>query len=160
MNEVPGSRLAANWKPITAALASGLIFGLGLSISGMTRADKVINFLDLADAWDPSLGFVMGGAILVHLVLFRHILRRESPVFGTGFGIPTRTDIDMRLVGGSALFGIGWAIGGFCPGPSLVSAASLAPHALVFVAALTGGMLAFQLVDRGMAPKAKLAEEP
>ena len=149
----------ANWKPVASALAAGLLFGVGLTISGMTRADKVINFLDLKDAWDPSLAFVMGGAIVVHLILFRLILRRESPLFGASFGIPTRTDIDMRLVGGSALFGIGWAIGGFCPGPGLVSAASLAPQALVFVASLTAGMLAFQIVERGLAPKAKLAEE-
>ena len=149
----------ANWKPAASTLAVGLLFGAGLAVSGMTRADKVINFLDLGDAWDPSLAFVMGGAILVHFVLFRLILKRESPVFGTGFGIPTRTDIDLRLVGGSALFGIGWAIGGFCPGPGLVSAASLAPQALAFVASMTVGMLIFQIMDRGIAPKAKLAEE-
>lgn len=148
-----------SWKPAASALAAGLLFGLGLSVSGMTQADKVINFLDLKEAWDPSLAFVMAGAIAVHLVLFRLILKRESPLFGARFGIPSRTDIDLQLVGGSALFGIGWAIGGFCPGPGLVSAASMAPKALVFVASLTVGMLIFQLVERGLAPKPKLAEE-
>lgn len=148
-----------SWKPAASALAAGLLFGLGLTVSGMTQADKVISFLDLKEAWDPSLAFVMAGAIAVHLVLFRLILKRESPLFGARFGIPSRTDIDLRLVGGSALFGIGWAIGGFCPGPGLVSAASMAPKALVFVASLTVGMLIFQLVERGLAPKPKLAEE-
>lgn len=134
-------------KPILSAGTVGLLFGLGLGVSGMTRADKVIGFLDLADGWDPSLAFVMGGAIAVHMTLFRLILRRPSPLFGSSFGIPTRTDIDGRLVAGSALFGIGWAIGGYCPGPGLVSFASLAPQALVFVAALTVGILGVQFVD-------------
>lgn len=159
MNAAHGTGLGVDWKPAASALAAGLLFGVGLTISGMTKADKVINFLDLKDAWDPSLALVMAGAIAVHLILFKLILRRESPLYGVNFGIPTRTDVDMRLVGGSALFGIGWAVGGFCPGPGLVSAASLAPQALVFVAALTGGMLIFQLVERGMAPKPKLAKE-
>ena len=122
---------------------SGLVFGLGLGISGMTRPEKVIGFLDLADAWDPSLALVMVGAIGVHLIAYRLVAGRVSPLFGERFGIPTRTDIDPRLIGGSALFGVGWAMGGFCPGPGLVSAASLASDGLVFAAALTGGMILF-----------------
>ena len=151
-----GSRFTASRKAITTAMASGLLFGAGLCISGMTRADKVINFLDLADGWDPSLVFVMAGAIVVHLVLFRLILRRKSPLFRDSFHIPKRRDIDIRLVGGSALFGVGWAVGDYCPGPGLVSAASLAPQAMAFVASMTMGMLAFQLVEHGLAPKGKL----
>ena len=134
-------------RQLVVALVVGLLFGAGLGISGMTQADKVIGFLDLADGWDPSLAFVMVGGIGVHLALFRLILRRPSPVFAAQFGIPTRTDIDRRLVGGAALFGVGWAIGGYCPGPGLVSAAAGAAPALVFVAAMTGGMLLQHAVD-------------
>ena len=100
-----------NKTNLVAAL-SGILFGLGLGISGMTQADKVINFLDLADKWDPSLAFVMGGAIAVHLIAYRLVTGMNSPVLAERFGIPTRTDIDGRLVGGAALFGVGWALGG------------------------------------------------
>lgn len=134
-------------KPIFSALLTGLIFGLGLSISGMTQADKVIAFLDLSDSWDPSLAFVMGGAIGVHLLLYKLILNRPSPLFGERFGIPTRTDVDVRLVAGSGIFGVGWALGGYCPGPGLVSAASGATNALVFAGTMTGGMLLFHALD-------------
>ena len=131
---------------IASGLA-GLIFGLGLALAGMTDADKVIGFLDLADAWDPSLAFVMGGAIGVHLLVYRAILARPGPLFGGSFGIPTRSDLDARLVVGSGLFGVGWAIGGYCPGPGLVSAAAGSPNALVFAASMTGGMLLFHVYD-------------
>lgn len=134
-------------KTILSALISGLVFGIGLGLSGMTQADKVIGFLDVTDNWDPSLAFVMGGAIAVHFVLYRLILRQPSPLFGERFGIPTRTDLDARLIGGSALFGVGWALGGYCPGPGLVSAPAGSANALTFVAALTGGMLLFHIVD-------------
>lgn len=134
-------------RAVVSAGVVGVLFGLGLGISGMTQADKVIGFLDLADGWDPSLAFVMAGAIAVHMVLFRLILRRRSPLFAEGFGIPTRSDIDTRLVAGSALFGIGWALGGYCPGPGIVSVAGFAPRALVFVAALIAGMTAVQTYD-------------
>ncbi|MCB9674409.1 MAG: YeeE/YedE family protein [Alphaproteobacteria bacterium] len=113
----------------------------------MTQADKVIAFLDLSDAWDPSLAFVMIGAIGVHMALFRFIVRRPSPLFADAFGIPTRSDIDGRLVAGSALFGVGWALGGYCPGPGLVSSASGSTNALVFVATLTAGMLLYHALD-------------
>ena len=134
-------------KALLSSFAAGLLFAIGLGVSGMTQADKVIGFLDLVDGWDPSLAFVMGGAIGVHLIFYRLVLKLESPVFGAHFGIPSRTDIDGRLVGGAALFGIGWALGGYCPGPGLVSAATGASNALVFVATLTAGMLLFHLVD-------------
>jgi len=143
---------------IFSSLVAGLLFGAGLAVSGMTQADKVINFLDLADGWDPSLAFVMIGAIGVHLVLFRWILRRESPLFAERFGIPSRTDIDGRLIGGSALFGIGWALGGYCPGPGLVSAASGGASALAFVASLTAGMLLFHVVDEALKGRKAAAE--
>lgn len=150
-------------KPQIASLVSGLLFGLGLGISGMTQSDKIINFLDLSDNWDPSLALVMVGAIGVHLLLFRFTVKRPSPLFADRFGIPTRTDIDPRLVGGSALFGVGWALSGFCPGPGMVSMTSGAPAALVFVAAMTGGMLAFHVVEeanRGRVERADPIPEP
>lgn len=124
---------------------SGALFGLGLVVSGMTRPDKVIGFLDVfSGAWDPSLAFVMVGAIAVHAVLFRLIVRRSSPLVGERFHLPERNDIDGRLVLGGALFGIGWGLGGVCPGPGIVAAASLSPSFLLFVAGMVGGMWLFQ----------------
>lgn len=131
---------------LTSGLA-GLLFGLGLGISGMTMPEKVIGFLDLSHAWDPSLAMVMVGAIAVHLAALRLILERGSPVLAERFGIPTRQDIDLRLVGGAALFGVGWALGGYCPGPGLVSSGSGLGEGLVFTAALTVGMLLFHGLD-------------
>ncbi|MFT6144303.1 MAG: putative membrane protein YedE/YeeE [Myxococcota bacterium] len=131
-------------KPIISVLVAGVLFGLGLGVSGMTQADKVINFLDLSHAWDPSLAFVMGGAFAVHLVLYRLIIRREYPLFTERFGIPTRTDMDAKLVGGAALFGVGWALGGYCPGPGIVSLSSGATNAVVFVGSFTLGMFGYQ----------------
>ena len=143
---------------IISSFIAGLLFAIGLGVSGMTQADKVIGFLNVPGGWDPSLAFVMGGGIAVHFVLFRFILRRESPVFGEHFGIPTRTDIDARLVGGSALFGIGWALGGYCPGPGLVSLGGGSAAAFTFVAAMTAGMLLFQMVDVAWSSRAPAPE--
>jgi uncharacterized membrane protein YedE/YeeE len=126
----------------------GLLFAIGLGVSGMTDANKVIGFLNLAGEWDPSLAFVMVGAIGVHLVLYTVILRRESPLFNKAFQLPTRRDIDPRLVAGSAVFGVGWALGGFCPGPGLVSAAGLGVEAAVFCVTMLAGMLVFKAVSR------------
>lgn len=131
----------------TILFLAGLTFALGLGISGMTDADKVLGFLNLAGPWDPSLAFVMVGAIGVHLTLYRLIVRREKPLYGLSFLIPTRADISPRLVIGSALFGAGWGIGGICPGPGIVSSMTFGSGALVFVGAMTGGMLLFHLVD-------------
>jgi uncharacterized membrane protein YedE/YeeE len=122
------------------------MFGLGLGISGMTDADKVVGFLDLFGNWDPSLAFVMVGAIGVHLVLYRVILKRSSPLYSGKFSIPTSVDIDGRLVFGAVLFGVGWGLGGVCPGPGLVSGAALTTETLVFIAAMVGGMIVFQVV--------------
>ncbi|MGC6515474.1 MAG: DUF6691 family protein [Myxococcota bacterium] len=144
-------------KTLASALLSGLLFGIGLGVSGMTNADKVINFLDLSDAWDPSLMFVMVGAIAVHLVLYRVILRQPSPLFADGFSVPTTAQIDQKLVGGAALFGIGWGLGGYCPGPGIVSTASLSPNALTFVAAMTVGMVLHQVYS---STKSSTSEAP
>ncbi|MBM64968.1 MAG: hypothetical protein CMH55_01885 [Myxococcales bacterium] len=123
-----------------AAFLGGVIFAVGLGISGMTDANKVIGFLNLAGPWDPSLAFVMVGGIGVHLALYRLILRRESPLLSTRFHLPTRRDITPQLVGGAALFGIGWGAGGFCPGPGIVSVVGFCSPAVVFVLAMIGGM--------------------
>lgn len=133
---------------LIAACVAGVLFALGLGISGMTDANKIIGFLNLAGDWDPSLAFVMVGAIGVHLVLYRVILRRQSPLLDARFHIPTRRDIDPQLVGGSALFGVGWGLGGFCPGPGLVSLMGLNSSAGVFVVFMLGGMLGHKVLSQ------------
>jgi len=135
-------------KTYLSIFSAGFVFALGLGISGMTNADNVIGFLTLTETWNPSLAFVMVGAIGVHLILFRLILRRESPACDTVFRLPTRRDIDGRLLAGSALFGIGWGLGGFCPGPGIVSLASGSPAALLFVGTMIVGMVAFGEFDK------------
>lgn len=130
------------------ALLAGLLFALGLAVSGMTQPAKVVGFLDVAGRWDPSLAFVMLGAILVHLVLYRLILRRSSPVFSPHFELPTRRDLDRRLVLGSGIFGVGWALGGYCPGPALVAMGSFSSQALLFSASMLAGMLLFTRVRK------------
>jgi uncharacterized protein len=128
-------------KSRLVAFATGALFAVGLAIGGMTKPAKVIGFLDLFGAWDPSLAFVMAGAIGVHVIGYRLVVRRRSPLFATGFSLPTRKDIDRRLVFGAALFGVGWGLGGFCPGPGLVTAASGSIAALLFVLGMTVGIL-------------------
>ena len=128
---------------------SGLIFGIGLILAGMTEPLKVKGFLDLAGAWDPSLAFVMAGAIALAAVAFALAKRRQRSWTGTPFDIPTHRSIDRRLVAGGILFGIGWGIGGFCPGPALVALGSGMGAAGVFVAAMLVGMVAHdKLLDR------------
>jgi len=133
---------------ILAALASGLVFGIGLILSGMTDPGKVIGFLDLAGRWDPSLAFVMGGAILVGFFAFKLAGRRGKTFLGGALQLPQRRDIDARLVAGSVVFGIGWGLAGFCPGPALVSFGSGIDQAAVFVAAMLGGMVLFHAAER------------
>jgi uncharacterized membrane protein YedE/YeeE len=122
-----------------AAFGAGVLFAIGLVLGGMTQPSKVIGFLDVAGDWDPSLAFVMGGAIAVFLPLFRLIQRRSGPVCGVKFAVPTRRDIDKPLLLGSGLFGIGWGLAGYCPGPAMTSLGSLAPEAMLFTAAMIGG---------------------
>jgi uncharacterized membrane protein YedE/YeeE len=137
---------------IVAALAAGLVFGIGLILSGMTDPAKVTGFLDVAGRWDPSLALVMGGAILIGVLAFRLAGRRGKTFLGGGLHLPQRRDIDLRLVGGSLLFGIGWGLAGFCPGPALVSLASGQQPAAVFVAAMLGGMLLYHAAERLLNP--------
>jgi uncharacterized membrane protein YedE/YeeE len=124
-----------------SAFAAGLLFGIGLIVSGMTDPGKVIGFLDLAGRWDPSLAFVMGGAILVGFFAFRLASRRTKSFLGGAMHLPTSRDIDPRLVAGSLAFGVGWGLAGFCPGPALVSFSSGQDKAAVFVLAMLAGML-------------------
>lgn len=142
-------------KRNVAVFGTGALFALGLAISGMTKPSKIMGFLDIAGHWDASLAFVMMGAIAVHFVAYRVIRRRSAPLFDTKFHVPTRKDIDPRLVLGAALFGVGWALGGFCPGPGLVAAGGGSLHAVVFVIGMTLGMLVEHVAARAAArPKA------
>jgi len=122
------------------AYLAGLLFGFGLILAGMTDTSKVIGFLDFFGAWDPSLAFVMVGAIGVHALLFRLIVKRPAPLVDSHFHVPTRRELDLRLVGGAAIFGVGWGLAGFCPGPGIVSLGTGTVAALVFVAAMALGM--------------------
>jgi uncharacterized protein len=133
-----------NRNTVLAAFGAGLLFGLGLTISGMANPAKVLAFLDVAGDWDPTLAFVMGGAILAAFPAFRWAKRHKHPLLGEKWFIPERTDIDKRLLAGGALFGIGWGLAGFCPGPGL-AALGLAPDAaLTFVIAMIVGALAYR----------------
>jgi hypothetical protein len=125
---------------LLASLAAGILFGLGLSVSQMVNPGKVVAFLDLAGSWDPSLAFVMVGAILVSSVGYRLAGRRPRPLFADVFNLPTARQIDGRLIGGAALFGVGWGLSGFCPGPAVASLAFGLVPALVFVLAMIAGM--------------------
>jgi len=128
------------------ALLSGLVFGLGLIASGMTNPAKVAGFLDLFGAWDPSLALVMGGAIAVGFFAFRLAARKSVAWNGSPMRLPDSKLIDKRLIGGGVLFGIGWGIGGFCPGPGIVAASAGIPEAGIFVVALLVGMAAYDAV--------------
>jgi uncharacterized membrane protein YedE/YeeE len=130
------------------ALLAGLLFGVGLIVSGMADPGKVLGFLDLAGAWDPSLAFVMGGAIAVGLPAFALARRRTRSWLGAEMRLPTAREIDRRLVAGSLLFGVGWGIAGFCPGPALVALGMGEAKALLFVLAMVAGMGLFEGFER------------
>jgi uncharacterized membrane protein YedE/YeeE len=134
----------------------GLLFGAGLIVSGMADPGKVLGFLDLFGAWDPSLAFVMGGAILVGVGAFAVAKRRTTNFFGGALHLPSSNAIDKRLVVGGLLFGAGWGLAGFCPGPAIVSLGMGQPKAVVFVAAMVAGMLLFELFER-RAPRSSAA---
>jgi uncharacterized membrane protein YedE/YeeE len=121
-------------------LVAGLVFGLGLTVSGMINPAKVLNFLDVAGQWDPSLAFVMGGGLVVTYVGYRFVLARPSPLFSDAFHLPTARHIDRPLVAGAVCFGVGWGLGGFCPGPAVTSIGLLAEGTIVFVPCMLAGM--------------------
>jgi len=131
---------------LLVALFSGVLFGLGLVVSGMVNPAKVLGFLDVAGDWDPTLAFVMGGALLVAVPAFRVILKRPRPVLAEEFDLPAKKDLDARLLAGSALFGVGWGLAGFCPGPAVTALASGLAPVFVFVAAMVAGMALYKRV--------------
>lgn len=125
---------------------AGFLFGLGLVVSGMSNPAKVVGFLDLTGNWDPSLILVMGGGLLVTVPAFHLVLKNPQPLFEEKFFLPTLTAIDPKLIVGAVMFGLGWGIAGFCPGPALAALVSLNPTVLLFVAAMVGGMVLHHLV--------------
>lgn len=131
-----------------AAFVSGAIFAVGLAIAGMTQPAKVVGFLDVAGDWDPSLAFVMLGAIAMYASFRRWVMTLDRPVWSQAFSLPTKKDLDGRLVLGAALFGVGWGLGGFCPGPALASLGTATPEVLIFVGAMLVGMFAFNRFER------------
>jgi uncharacterized protein len=134
----------------------GLLFGLGLILSGMTDPGKVLGFLDLAGAWDPSLAFVMAGAIAVAVFAFAIARRRTTAFLGGAMQLPDRAPIDRRLLAGSLVFGIGWGLAGFCPGPAVVAAGGGYPHAVLFLLSMLAGMVLFEFT----APRSARRDAP
>jgi uncharacterized membrane protein YedE/YeeE len=130
------------------AAISGLIFGAGLAVSGMTNPAKVLAFLDVFGAWDPTLAFVMGGALAISSVGFALARRRSRPWLAETFSLPTRTDLDPKLVGGAVLFGVGWGLVGLCPGPALANLSRGSADITLFVAAMIAGVLVYRTVTR------------
>ena len=126
---------------------SGLVFSIGLVISGMINPKKVIGFLDIFGQWDYSLAFVMGGAVVFNLVSFKLLKKKSSPLFTKEFNLPTAVKIDRSLIIGSALFGVGWGIAGICPGPGIVNIVTLEPKVLVFIISMIVGMIGFKMAQ-------------
>ncbi len=135
------------------AFPIGVLFGVGLVISGMIHPEKVQDFLDFAGRWDPSLAFVMSGALGVTFLAFPRILRRSRPRFAEKFYLPVASKLDVKLVAGAALFGVGWGLSGFCPGPAVVGVATGARPALIFVGAMLMGMVLHRLYDSVRRPR-------
>lgn len=133
---------------IFIAFLVGFIFAIGLGISGMTQPQKVIGFLDIFGNWDPALMFVMLGAIPVHLISYQISKKRKSPLLDNVWHTPTRQDLTPRLIIGSAIFGIGWGLGGYCPGPAITSLASGSQSVLVFLVSMTMGMLLHRVFEK------------
>ena len=127
-------------------LFAGALFGLGLAVSGMVDPAKVIGFLDVAGDWDPTLAFVMGGALLVTIPAFRLIFKCPHPVLADEFELPTKKGLDTRLLGGSALFGVGWGLSGFCPGPAVTALATGLTPVFAFVVAMIAGMAIYKWI--------------
>ncbi len=124
-----------------STLLSGLLFGTGLTISGMVNPMKILNFLDISGPWDPTLIIVMGSGLVVTLLGYQIIFKRNAPLFATSFRLPTSQDIDVKLLGGAALFGLGWGLTGFCPGPAVASVVFGKTESIIFVIAMAAGMI-------------------
>ncbi len=131
-------------KRVAVAVISGLVFGLGLSISGMVNPAKILGFLDIAGNWDPSLGIVLAAAVGTTVLIFRLVLKRDTPLLDNQFHLPARTDVDSMLVLGAAIFGVGWGISGFCPGPAYTTLLQGRWETWIFFAAMIAGMASFR----------------
>ena len=138
---------------LVAVYMIGLIFGIGILISGMANPGKVLNFFDIAGTWDPSLIFVMGGALIVTALGYQLVLRQPAPIMAARFDLPTNRNLDARLLGGAAVFGIGWGIAGFCPGGALPALGTGRTEVFVFVAALLAGIFAARAVMKRTATR-------
>ncbi|NNE81373.1 MAG: YeeE/YedE family protein [Silicimonas sp.] len=136
---------------LLASYCVGLIFGVGIIISGMANPAKVLNFFDIAGFWDPSLAFVMGGALLTTALGYRFVLKWRAPAFESAFSLPTRKNIDTSLVAGSATFGVGWGISGFCPGAAIPALGMMRIEVFLFMGALIAGILTARLLQRARA---------
>ena len=143
--------------PVLAAYVIGLIFGTGIALSGMANPAKVLNFFDVAGSWDPSLIFVMGGALAVTFVGYRLVLKRPAPLLAQAFQVPTSRLIDGKLLGGSAVFGIGWGLSGFCPGGALPALGTGSTDVFIFVAAMLAGIAIAKTIMASRSPSAPAA---
>ena len=137
--------------PFFIALVSGLIFGCGILLSGMANPAKILNFFDVAGPWDPSLAFVMGGALTVTAIGYRLVWRRGKPIAAETFQLPVKRQLDSRLLLGSAIFGVGWGIAGFCPGGAIPALGLMRPEVALFVATMAAGIFIAQFVDQRIA---------
>ncbi|MEZ0148820.1 MAG: DUF6691 family protein [Candidatus Reddybacter sp.] len=131
-----------------SALASGLVFGIGMAISGMTNTERVQGFLDLAGAWDPTLAFVMGGGLIVTFIGYKFVLKNPSPIFGDTFHLPTKTGIDKALLIGAVIFGAGWGLVGYCPGPAIAGLSNVYPTTLLFVPTMLAGLFLARVIGK------------
>jgi len=134
-------------KGVAIGLVSGIIFSFGLVFSGMTNPEKVIGFLDIFGKWDPSLAFVMGGAVIFNLISFHFILRRKAPLLEQNFDLPLKVEIDKKLIIGASIFGVGWGLIGICPGPSIVNLVTLNINSFLFVGSMIIGMTLFKVLN-------------
>jgi uncharacterized membrane protein YedE/YeeE len=144
--------------PLISAIVAGIVFGAGLTISDMVNPARVLNFLDFAGSWDATLLFVMASGLAVTAVGYRLIFRRSAPLCGDQFNLPTQQQIDLPLVGGAALFGVGWGLAGICPGPALTDLATLQPKVLLFVIAMLAGMFLTSAVRDWLSAKKALRQ--
>lgn len=149
-------------RSVALAYGVGLLFGAGLVVSGMTQPAKVVSFLDLLGGWDASLAFVMGGAIVVHTLAYRQVAAMARPLWSARWSLPTRVDVDHRLLLGAALFGAGWGLGGYCPGPAITAVPAGAPETVLFTGAMIVGMWAVHVWEAAQAgaPKPQLQPQP
>lgn len=137
---------------------TGALFGTGIAMSGMANPAKVINFFDVAGTWDPSLAFVMGGAVIVTFIGYGLVMQRPGPIYEPTFDVPTNRKLDAKLLSGAAIFGVGWGIAGFCPGGALPALGTLDSRVVIFVGALIAGMLATRFITDWAKPRAQPAE--